>query len=58
MKMVKMLNGTEVDFEAAVMLMDDELREQIHGELIPDEETFLHVYESYHFAKYHEEFQV
>lgn len=31
MKTIKDYNGNKIDFEAAVMLMDDEIREQLHG---------------------------
>ena len=35
-------NGTEINYEAAVALMDDEIREQLHNELAPceDQEFF------------------
>ena len=46
------------NFDAAVELMDDELREQIHEELAPcTEEEFLEAYKAAHLAKYGEEFQ-
>lgn len=45
-------------FEAAVALMDDEIREQLHAELAPcTEEEFLEAYKAAHLAKYGEEFQ-
>lgn len=45
-------------FEAAVALMDDELREQVHMDLAPcTEEEFLEAYKAAHLAKYGEEFQ-
>ena len=37
MKTIKDYNGNNIDFEAAVMLMDDEIREQLHGTGIEDE---------------------
>ena len=36
MKTIKDYNGNKIDFEAAVMLMDDEIREQHHGTGIED----------------------
>ena len=41
-KMVVNEYGVEVDFEVAVMYMDDEIREEIHNELAPctDQEFF------------------
>ena len=35
-------NGTRIDFDVAVQLMDDDLREQLHMELAPctDQEFF------------------
>ena len=46
-------------FEAAVNLMDDEIREQLHAELSPcTEEEFLRAYEQAHLEKYGEEFAI
>lgn len=46
-------------YEQAVILMDDELREEIHMELAPcTDEEFLREYEKRHFEKYGEEFQI
>lgn len=46
-------NGIEINFEAAVELMDDELRERIHDELAPcTEQEFFEAYETAHAAKY------
>lgn len=40
-------------FDAAVQLMDDELREQIHAELAPcTDEEFLREYERRHLEKF------
>ena len=45
-------------FDAAVSLMDDELREQIHADLAPcTNAEFLHEYERRHLEKYGEEFE-
>lgn len=51
--MVKVVNeyGTEIWYEAAVELMDDDLREEIHGEMAPcTEQEFFDEY-----ARRHEE---
>ena len=51
--------GTEIDFDAAVNLMDDEIRETIHSELAPcTEQEFFSAYEKAHAAKYGEEWEV
>ena len=52
------LNGHEVNFEAAVELMDDEIREELHGEGIETEQAFLDAYSRRHFEKYGKEFTV
>lgn len=53
------LHGHEVDFEAAVMLMDDQLREELHRELAPcAPQEFLDEYVRRHRAKYGEDFVV
>ena len=52
-------NGTEIDFEAAVSLMDDEIREDLNRELAPCcEQEFFSAYEKAHAEKYGEEFQI
>lgn len=54
-----MLNGSEIDFAAAVNLMDDEIREELHAELAPcDDQEFLDAYVERHAEKYGEDFQV
>ena len=46
-------------FDAAVELMDDELREQVHADLAPcTDEEFLREYERRHLAKFGEEFKI
>ena len=46
-------------FDAAVALMDDEIREQVHAEIAPcTEEEFLVRYMELHLAKYGEEFTI
>ena len=52
---VKNMNGYEIDFDAAVNLMDDDVREKVHrfyGGM--DEQTFFSAYEVYHMRKYGE----
>lgn len=52
-------NNTQVDFEAAVNLMDDEIREALHAELAPcTEQEFFAAYCKAHEEKYGEEFAV
>lgn len=53
------LNGSEVDFEACVNLMDDEIREQLSAEMAPcEEQEFLDAYCKAHEEKYGEQFQI
>lgn len=52
-------NNTQVDFEAAVNLMDDEIREALHMELAPcTEQEFFDAYCKAHEEKYGEEFSI
>ena len=52
-------NGAETDFEVAVSLMDDEIREDLNRELAPcSEQEFFSAYEKAHAEKYGEEFQI
>lgn len=52
-------NGEEIDFEVAVSLMDDEIREDLNRELAPcSEQEFFQAYEKAHEEKYGEEFQI
>ena len=51
-------NGKEVDFEAAVNLMDDEIREELHSEGLTSEQEFFTAYEKAHAEKYGEEWEV
>ncbi len=55
-----MLNSYEVDFDACVNLMDDDIREALHAEMAPcTEQEFLDAYVEAHAAKYDgEEFQI
>lgn len=55
-----MLNGYEVDFDACVALMDDEICEELNSEMAPcTEQEFLDAYIHRHAEKYDgEEFQI
>ena len=55
-----MLNGYEVDFDACVALMDDEICEELNYEMAPcTEQEFLDAYVQRHAEKYDgEEFQI
>ena len=53
------LNGYEVDFDACVILMDEEIREELHMELAPcTEQEFLDAYVERHAEKFGENFQI
>lgn len=58
MKKVINLSGKEIDFEAAVNLMDDAIREQLHAEGYDDEQSFFSAYEKAHEAKFCEEWEL
>lgn len=46
-------------YEAAVALMDDEIREELHAEMMGcTTEEFLRAYEARHLEKYGEEFAI
>ena len=51
------MNGTEINYEAAVELMDDELRESICG-TVDSEQEFFTEYEKAHAEKYGEEWEL
>lgn len=51
------MNGTEINFEAAVALMDDEIRESICGTADTEQEFFT-AYEKAHAEKYGEEWEL
>ena len=58
MKVINM-NGTEINYEAAVELMDDEIREELNLELAPcTEQDFFTAYEKAHAEKYGEEWEL
>ena len=53
------VNGNEVSMDAAVMLMDDEIREAIPFDIAPcTEQEFVDEYCKRHFEKYGEDFNV
>ena len=57
-KMVVNEYGVEVDFEVAVMYMDDEIREEIHNELAPcTDQEFFDEYAKRHAEKFGEEWE-
>ncbi len=54
-----MLNNEAVDFEVAVNLMDDTIREQVHAELATcTEQEFMDAYAKAHHEKYGESFEI
>ena len=58
--MNKVINywGTEIDFDFAVGLMDDDIREDLHAKLAPcTEQEFFDAYADAHFDKYGEEWE-
>ena len=58
-KMVVNEYGIEVDFEVAVMYMDDKIREEIHNELAPcTDQEFFDEYAKRHEEKFAEEWEL
>lgn len=58
---MKVINqsGTEINFEASVNLMDDEIRERLHWEIAPcTDQEFFTAYEKAHEEKYGEEWEL
>jgi hypothetical protein len=54
-----MLNGEMVDFDAAVNLMDDEIREAVHADLAPcTDQEFMDEYVRRHEEKYGQSFEI
>lgn len=51
-------NGKEIDFDAALSLMDDEIRGQLAAEGYETEQEFFTAYEAAHLAKYGEEWEL
>ena len=61
MKWVKDYDGILIDYEAAVSLMDNEIREELHNEWSDDkggEQEFYNAYCEKHYEKYHEYFEI
>ena len=55
--MVINMNGTEINYETAMELMDDEIRESICG-TVDSEQEFFSAYEKAHAEKYGEEWEL
>lgn len=56
---VKNRNGANINFAAAVVLMDDDIREALHLKLAPcTEQEFFAAYEKAHEKKYGEEWEL
>ena len=54
-----MVHGAQVDFDAAVNLMDDEIRKAVHASLAPcSPQEFLDEYVKRHEGKYGDTFVV
>lgn len=54
-----LLNGNLVDFDVAVNMMDDEIREKLHNELAPcTDQEFMDAYVEAHEAKFNERFEI
>ena len=57
--MVINMNGTEINYDAAVELMDDEICESLNFEIAPcTEQEFFTAYEKAHIEKYGEEWEL
>jgi len=50
--------GVEIDFDAAVNLMDDEIREELYTDGYETEQEFFDAYATTHEAKYGEEWEL
>lgn len=58
MKVINM-NGTEINYDAALELMDDEICESLNFDLAPcTEQEFFTAYEKAHAEKYGEEWEL
>lgn len=52
-------SGTQINYDAAVQLMDDDLREELHAQLAPcTEQEFFSAYEAAHAEKFGEEWEL
>lgn len=59
MKYIIDQNGNKIDYEAAVSLMDDNICEELHGEIAPcTDQEFYDAYCEQHKEVYKEEFRV
>jgi hypothetical protein len=59
MRMVIDWDGREVDYDSAVALMDDDIREGLHATLAScSEQDFFDAYLIAHYVKYGEEFTI
>jgi hypothetical protein len=59
MRIVIDWDGCEVDYDSAVALMDDDVREVLHAALAPcSEQDFFDAYLIAHYVKYGEVFTV
>ena len=48
-------SGVEINFESAIELMDEDIREKLHSELVPcTEQEFFSAYEKAHEEKFGE----
>lgn len=58
--MAKVTNreGVQIDFDAAVLLMDDDLREELAAEGYETEQEFFSAYETAHEDKFGEEWEL
>ena len=57
--MVTNINGTMINFAAAVILMDADICEQLNAELAPcTDQEFFAAYEAAHTAKYGESWEL
>lgn len=55
MKKVTNIYNVEIDFDVAIELMDDELREELHAKLTPcAEQDFFNAYAQAHEERYNE----
>lgn len=52
------LRGTEIDFDAAVVLMDEEIIEELHADGYETEQAFFTAYEFAYQKKYGEEWEL
>ena len=51
-------NGYELDFAAAIQLMDDGIREELHADGYDSEQAFFTAYEAAHESKFGSEWEL